>query len=182
MCILDEKAGSSERFKEKISGVAEVLKNQNVSGQTTSKIMEFYMHLYPSKQIHNDQDILADMPFAFSSEVQQFLLNDFVNSSAFFYGMHETVYVKVCTSLQLVYKTIHMTITSAGEVSDALYFVCTGRVSILMHGEEMKQARITLIFEFRFDRKWQVGTKTDVSEIFCRLELAMWSAKMPSWV
>ncbi len=123
--------------------MAEVLKNQNVSGQTTSKIMDFYMNLYPSQKIHNDQEILADMPFAFSNEVHQELLKDFVKSSAFFHGVHETVYVKVCTSLQLVYKTIHMTITSAGEVSDALYFVRTGRVSILMHGEEIKQARIT---------------------------------------
>jgi len=140
---LNQEALSSERFKEKIKGVAEVLKNQNVSPHTTSKIMEFYMNLHPSKQIHNDQEILADMPFAFSSEVQQELLNDFVKSSSFFYGLHETVYVKVCTSLQLVYKSPHMTITSAGEVSDALYFVRAGRVSIMMHGEEIKQARIT---------------------------------------
>ncbi len=143
MGILDQKAVSSERFKEKISGVSEVLKNQNVSGQTTSKIKEFYMSLYPLGQIHNEREILADMPFAFSSEVQQELLADFVKSSAFFCGVHETVYVKVCTSLQLVYKSIHMTITSAGEVPDALYFVRAGRVSIMMHGEEIKQARIT---------------------------------------
>jgi hypothetical protein len=119
---LDQKAVSSERFKEKISGVSEVLQNQNVSGQTTAKIKEFYMNLYPSKQVHDDQEILADMPFAFSSEVQRELLTHFVKSSAFFCGVHETVYLKVCTSL---------------------YFVRADRVSMMMHGEEIKQAIIT---------------------------------------
>jgi hypothetical protein len=136
---------SVSRFNDTMDELNEFMSSRGLSSDLTERLRSFYMLKFPTMRIYDDETVMSGLPTGLARSVKFELFQDLLSMSPFFYGMdvhiedqkqYSHVAGDICASFQMVYKTIGLHLTQAGELPDSLYIVRTGMLSVMANGRE----------------------------------------------
>jgi CRP-like cAMP-binding protein len=153
---------SVTRFNDTMDELNEFMSARGISKKLTEKLKSFYMLKFPTMRIYDEKSVLDGLPKGLARMTKMELFADVLQICPFFYGMdisHTNSYAvggsdehflqssvnstaaDICAKFGLLYKTLGLQLTTAGELPDAMYIVRSGMLSVTHHGKQTMIAR-----------------------------------------
>ena len=134
------------RFKESLDDLQEFMEANDLPLGLRKKLRDYYALKFPTMKMYDDQAVLDGLPIGLQKEVRIEMYADTMKKSWFFHGIQEDAFGEIANHLRSVFKTETVSVTTAGEVPDAMYFVRSGVLEVHFEGRRVGEVRSKDVF------------------------------------
>lgn len=126
-----------EQSREKMNDLMQFMKHYRIPENLQEAVINHYNHIYSKRLSHNDNQIIAELPYALQHEMQVYMKIKLISSIPIFKNCSHLCLKDVATNLEQIYSSPGDLVIKIGDIGEEMFIIAHGTVDISINSDEI---------------------------------------------
>ena len=126
---------AEQEYKLKMAQVRDFSKSRRLPWVTRQRLRAFFEHMYEERTVFDEKEIIDALPERMRLELVKGMYEQLIKMVPLFAGLGDEITCQLCGALKPMPALDKDIITQEGERGTEMYFIMSGEVEVLIHGD-----------------------------------------------